>query len=97
MAIPVIGLYNGASPPSGAYVCNGSSCPLGSTPDLRNKFIMCAGSSYGLLSTGGADTKALAAHTHSLASHTPHQGRNVGWSWNWDQRDEQYDVLYPLR
>lgn len=70
MAIPVIGLYNGASPPSGAYLCNGVTNVLGATPDLRNKFIMCAGSSYGLGAVGGADSKSIVAHTHVYSNHT---------------------------
>ena len=44
-----------ASIPAGWRLCNG----LSGTPDLRNRFIVGAGSGYGVNSTGGAVTVAL--------------------------------------
>jgi microcystin-dependent protein len=58
-----------ASIPSGWVLCNGSN----STPDLRNRFVVGAGSSYGVNATGGASSVTLSisqipAHNHSASS-----------------------------
>jgi len=58
-----------ASIPSGWVLCNGSN----STPDLRDRFIVGAGSSYAVNATGGASSVTLAtsqipAHNHSASS-----------------------------
>ena len=52
--------------PSGWFLCNGSN----GTPDLRNRFVVGAGGSYGVGATGGADsvtlsTSQIPAHSHS--------------------------------
>lgn len=52
--------------PSGWFLCNGSN----GTPDLRNRFVVGAGGSYGVGATGGADsvtlsTSQMPAHSHS--------------------------------
>jgi microcystin-dependent protein len=67
------------SVPSGWFLCNGSN----GTPDLRNRFVVGAGGSYGVGDTGGADsvtlsTSQIPAHSHSgstssAGSHT-HSG-----------------------
>lgn len=58
-----------ASIPSGWVLCNGSN----STPDLRDRFVVGAGSSYAVNATGGASSVTLAtsqipAHNHSASS-----------------------------
>lgn len=58
-----------ASIPSGWVLCNGSN----STPDLRDRFVVGAGSSYGVNATGGANsvtlsTSQIPAHNHSASS-----------------------------
>ena len=58
-----------ASIPSGWVLCNGSN----STPDLRDRFVVGAGSSYGVNATGGASSVTLSisqipAHNHSASS-----------------------------
>jgi len=73
-------LWSGSvsSIPSGWALCNGSN----GTPDLRNRFIIGAGSTYAVNATGGSTTKNL-AHTHtqeatgSESSHT-HTQVNTG-------------------
>ena len=79
--IPVgfIGMWSGAinAIPSGWALCNGSN----GTPDLRDRFIVGAGSTYTVGATGGANTVTLTesqipGHTHTgntgneSASHT---------------------------
>lgn len=58
----VILLWSGstASIPVGWALCNGSS----GTPDLRDRFVVGAGSTYAVGATGGATTANL-AHTHA--------------------------------
>lgn len=60
-----------ASIPSGWYLCNGSN----GTPDLRNRFIVGAGSTYAVGATGGSADAIVVSHTHtgttaSNGSHT---------------------------
>ena len=62
----VILLWSGsiASIPSGWVLCNGSS----GTPDLRNRFVVGAGSTYTVGATGGSADATLPSHTHSATS-----------------------------
>ena len=48
-----------ASIPSGWYLCNGAN----STPDLRNRFVIAAGSTYAVGATGDG---SIPAHVHSI-------------------------------
>ena len=50
-----------ASIPSGWYLCNGSN----GTPDLRNRFIVGAGSTYAVGGTGGSADAIVVSHTHT--------------------------------
>jgi microcystin-dependent protein len=65
----VITLWSGsiASIPSGWYLCDGNN----STPNLRDRFVVGAGSSYAVGDTGGEATHVLTvgempAHKHAL-------------------------------
>ena len=67
----IITLWSGAisAVPVGWAFCNGSS----GTPDLRDRFVVGAGTSYAVGATGGANTVTLDAtmipsHTHSLTA-----------------------------
>jgi hypothetical protein len=51
-----------ASVPSGWYLCNGSN----GTPDLRDRFVVGAGSTYSVASTGGSANAVVVSHTHSI-------------------------------
>ena len=71
--IPVgcIVMWSGAvnNIPSGWALCNGSN----GTPDLRNRFIVGAGSTYAVGNTGGSNTVTLTtsqmpAHSHTTTS-----------------------------
>jgi hypothetical protein len=53
-----------ASIPSGWLLCNGSS----GTPDLRDRFIVGAGSTYAVGATGGSANATLVSHTHTATS-----------------------------
>lgn len=63
----VIAFWSGseASIPAGWKLCNG----LNSTPDLRNRFVVGAGSSYTKGETGGADTVTPTASSVTIGTH----------------------------
>jgi microcystin-dependent protein len=62
----MIMLWSGsiASIPSGWYLCNGSN----GTPDLRDKFVVGAGSTYAVNATGGSADAIVVSHNHTATS-----------------------------
>lgn len=67
----IITLWSGsiASIPTGWVICNGSN----STPDLRDRFVVGAGTTYAVGATGGANTVTLdstmiPSHTHTVTT-----------------------------
>lgn len=56
-----------ASIPTGWYLCNGSN----STPDLRNRFVVGAGSTYAVNATGGSTDSITVSHTHTATVTDP--------------------------
>ena len=62
----VITLWYGAigSVPTGWYLCDGAN----GTPDLRNKFVVGAGSTYSVAATGGSADAIVVTHTHTATS-----------------------------
>jgi hypothetical protein len=68
------GLVQVASIPSGWLICDGANA----TPDLRDRFVIGAGSTYAVDATGGATTTAsVAAHTHTLSGNTSNSGTHT--------------------
>lgn len=61
-------LWSGSivSIPSGWVLCNGSS----GTPDLRNRFVVGAGSTYAVGATGGSADAVVVSHTHGVTDPT---------------------------
>ena len=59
-------LWSGSigSIPAGYVLCNGSN----GTPDLRNRFIVGAGSTYAVDATGGSADAIVVSHTHGATS-----------------------------
>lgn len=53
-----------ASIPAGFVLCNGSN----NTPDLRDRFVVGAGSAYAVNDTGGSNDSTLPTHTHTATS-----------------------------
>jgi hypothetical protein len=66
-------LWSGSigSIPSGFALCNG----LNGTPDLRNRFIVGAGSTYAVDATGGSTDAIVVSHTHSIVD--PGHAHNI--------------------
>ena len=62
----LIAIWSGSlgSIPSGWVLCNGQN----GTPDLRNSFILGAGSTYAVGSTGGSADAIVVSHTHTATS-----------------------------
>jgi hypothetical protein len=57
-------LWSGSigSIPAGYVLCNGSN----GTPDLRDRFVVGAGSTYAVNATGGSADAVVVSHTHSI-------------------------------
>lgn len=76
-AIPsgIISLWYGsvASIPSGWALCNG----LNGTPDLRDRFIVGAGSTYAVAATGGSKDAIVVSHTHTATVTDPGHTHNT--------------------
>jgi hypothetical protein len=62
----IISMWSGsiASIPSGWFLCDGAN----GTPDLRNRFLVGAGSTYAVAATGGSADATLPSHTHTATS-----------------------------
>jgi hypothetical protein len=60
----IISMWSGsvANIPSGWALCDGAN----STPDLRNRFIVGAGSGYSVGASGGSADAVVVAHTHGI-------------------------------
>jgi hypothetical protein len=59
-------LWSGSigSIPSGYVICDGAN----STPDLRDRFVIGAGSTYAVAATGGSADAIVVTHTHTATS-----------------------------
>jgi hypothetical protein len=56
--------------PSGWVICDGTN----STPDLRDRFVVGAGSTYSVDATGGSANATLVSHTHTATSSVSDSG-----------------------
>jgi len=65
----VITIWSGSSGaiPTGWLLCNGTS----GTPDLRDKFVVGAGSTYAVAATGGSANATLVSHSHTITITDP--------------------------
>lgn len=72
----MISLWYGSigSVPTGWYLCDGTN----GTPDLRNKFVVGAGSTYSVAATGGSTDAVVVSHTHTATSTVTDPGHTHG-------------------
>ena len=80
--------------PSGYVICDGNN----NTPDLRNKFIIGAGSSYAVDATGGSADAVVVQHNHGASSSSSSSSSSSvtdpGHAHTWTRQDAQNDVGY---
>lgn len=72
-------LWSGSigSIPAGYVICNGSN----GTPDLRDRFVVGAGSTYAVNATGGSADAVIVSHTHAATVTDPgHVHTQIGTS-----------------
>lgn len=81
----IISLWYGAigSVPAGWYLCDGAN----GTPDLRDKFVVGAGSTYSVAAVGGSADAVVVSHTHTATSVVTdpshqHTGHNASFGNN---------------
>ena len=76
-----------AAIPTGWVLCNGSN----STPDLRNRFVVGAGSTYAVGGTGGSADAIVVSHTHTgtTASNGAHNHTYTASEYNCNQNSGQ--------
>jgi hypothetical protein len=88
--VGMILLWHGsvASIPTGFHLCDGTE----DTPDLRNNFIVGAGSTYNPDDTGGTTTHTHAA-TQAAHTHTP---GSVGAGWRVDGQQFKPNTATPV-
>ena len=60
--------------PSGWILCNGSN----GTPDLRNRFVVGAGSTYAVDATGGSANAVVVSHNHTGSTNTTGNHKHTG-------------------
>ena len=72
----VITMWYGSiiSIPSGWFLCDGTN----STPDLRDRFIVGAGTTYAVAATGGSANAITVTHTHTATSTSTFTGTALG-------------------
>ena len=73
--------------PTGWFLCNGQLAGSFTTPDLRDRFVVCAGLTYAVNASGGAANAILVSHTHTFTGtalgthqHKPVNGAAMGLS-----------------
>lgn len=68
-------IWSGSSAtiPTGWLLCNGAS----STPDLRDRFVVGAGSTYAVAATGGSANAVVVSHTHTATVTDPTHAHTI--------------------
>ena len=83
--------------PSGFVLCNGQTSNGYTTPDLRDRFVVGAGSSYSVGSKGGADkvtlsTDEMPRHRHEYVGDDQLSGIDGSWTYAIRNTEKSYDA-----
>lgn len=88
----LISLWSGSigSIPVGWYLCDGTN----GTPDLRDRFIVGAGTTYAVTATGGSADSVVVSHNHTATSVVTDPGHRhgVGYASNVDTSGGVYSL-----
>ena len=91
----MIMLWSGSivSIPTGWLICDGTN----STPDLRDRFVVGAGTTYAVNATGGSANAVVPSHTHT-ATDSGHTHTQTGYTSAIPQSNgsNQYPVITPI-
>jgi hypothetical protein len=91
----MIMLWSGAivNIPTGWLICDGTN----STPDLRDRFVVGAGTTYAVNATGGSANAVVPSHTHT-ATDSGHTHTQTGYTSAVPQNNgsNQYPVITPI-
>ena len=91
----MIMLWSGSivSIPTGWLICDGTN----STPDLRDRFVVGAGTTYAVNATGGSANAVVPSHTHT-ATDSGHTHTQTGYTSAIAQSNgaNQYPVITPI-
>jgi hypothetical protein len=88
-------LWSGSigSIPAGYVLCNGNN----STPDLRDRFVVGAGSTYAVNATGGSANAVLVSHTHTATVTDPGHNHTINlYGGGTDLNVEGADTIQSL-
>jgi hypothetical protein len=90
----MIVLWSGsiASVPSGWALCNGSN----GTPDLRDRFVVGAGSTYAVNATGGSANAITVSHTHTYSGTTASNGAHSHFTFK-DVNSSTFGLTYAAK
>ena len=83
-----------AAIPAGWYLCDGTN----GTPNLTDRMVIGAGSTYSVDGTGGSKDAIVVSHTHtgSTSTHSGHQHTmNTRWDW-FDESIELQRTVFPF-
>lgn len=72
--------------PLGWYLCDGSN----GTPDLRDRFVVGAGSTYSVAATGGSANAIVVSHTHTATSTVTDPGHFHSFTARQDASNTSY-------
>jgi hypothetical protein len=79
-----------AAIPAGWLLCDGTS----STPDLRDRFVVGAGSTYAVGATGGSANAVAVSHTHTASTNTTGAHTHSIPTWQSDVGEPNFYRVY---